>query len=266
LATNFLTNGSFNPGSVFKLQLAKVESDSAKINFVDVVGSQATNGRIVGTLSNTVVAGTYWVRVVATNPKIPINGNISPTVLTIRPLPTAVLTGNQSVFEGQPASLSVAFTGDGPWSFSYRDSTVTIPGPIKTVQASTNPYLLEVRPQKTTTYYLTSVSNGCVNSGRVSGIVVVAITPLLGVDDQSLADAVSVYPVPATTTLTVKIAGLTAAQPALIELTDLTGRTTFQYETRQPISSFMLDQQAAGTYILRVRVGDRTASKRIVKL
>jgi hypothetical protein len=266
LATNFMTTGTFNPGSVFKLQLAKVESDTAKISFVDVPNSQASGGRILGTIPANLPAGSYWVRVMATNPKIPINGNISPTVLTVRPLATASLAGNQSIFDGQPASLSVTLTGDGPWSFSYRDSTASGPGQIQTIQATTNPYLLEVRPQKTTSYYLTSLTNVCGTGTRTNDIVVVTVVPLLGIEDPSLSDAISVYPVPATTVLTVQITGISAAQPALVELTDLTGRTTTYYETRQVNSQLTLDQHAAGTYILRVRVGDRTASRRIVKL
>ena len=92
------------------------------------------------------------------------------------------------------------------------------------------------------------------------------MAPLLGIDDQALADAVTVFPVPTTTTLTVRINGLTAKQPAMLELTDLAGHTTIRYETRRETSVMPLGQHPAGTYILRIRVGDRTASKRILKL
>lgn len=264
LTANFLTKGTFNPGSVFKLQLAKVETDTTKASFTDVLATQVSAGQLVGVIPGNTVAGTYWVRVVATNPKIPINGTISATVLTIRSLPTATLTGNQTIFEGQPASLSVAFTSDGPWSFSYRDSTTTA-GVTKTVSTTANPYLLEVRPAKTTTYYLTSVSNNCGVGPTKGGLVVVNVTVVLGVEDQSLAEAVSVYPIPATTSLTVHIDGVSASQPALLELTDLAGQTLIRQETRQATSAIQFDQSPAGVYILRIRVGDRMVSKRILK-
>jgi len=265
LSARFQTTGSFNPGSVFKLQIAPVGADTSAAVFQDIVSSQAENGQITGALSNTMVGGIYWVRVSATNPKIPVNGTISSTRLIVRPLATATLTGSQNLYEGQPASLTVTFTGDGPWRFAYRDSTTTL-GTIKTVTANTNPYVFETRPSQTTSYYLTSVSNDCGVGPKVSGVAVVSVLNPLGIEDQSLADALEIYPVPATTTLTIRINGLSASQPAFLELTDLSGRTFIRQETRQATSVLMLDQHPAGTYILRIQVGDRTASKRIVKL
>ena len=263
LTTRFLTIGTFNPGSVFKLQFAKVETDSTKATFTDFLGTQALNGEISGTIPTNAVAGTYWVRVMATNPKIPINGNFSPTVLTIRSLPSATLTGNQTIYEGQPASLSVVFAGDGPWSFSYRDSTTAL-GTVRTVATNANPHVLEVRPAKTASYALTSVSNNCGVGTSASRRVIVTVIPLLAIEDQSLDASVQVYPVPAATSLTVQIHGLTTTEPALLELTDLTGRTTLRRETRQATSILPLDQHPAGIYVLHIQVGDRRASKRIL--
>ena len=112
LSTGFSATGEFNPGSVFKLQVNSVKTDTT--NFVDIPGATVVNGQISGVIPATIVAGQYRVRVVATNPKIPINGSVSPTLLTVRAIATATLTGNQTIFEGQPASLSVALTGDAP--------------------------------------------------------------------------------------------------------------------------------------------------------
>jgi hypothetical protein len=184
----------------------------------------------------------------------------------VRPLPTATLTGNQSIYEGQSAKLSVAFTGDGPWSFSYRDSTAAGSGIVQAVQTDNNPYILEVKPVKPTFYGLTSVSNGCVNVLKAKGNIIVTVVPLLGTDDLLLASAVTVYPVPATTTLTVRIQGLLPAQPARIMLLDETGKMALQQETSRETVELHLDQQPAGIYLLQVRAGDRTFSRRIVKL
>ena len=266
LSANFTTSGTFNAGSIFKLQYAKVETDSAKISFMDVPESQSIDEQVTGLLPGNTPAGTYWVRVMATNPRIPILGTTSPTLLTVRPLATAALTGAQTIFEGQSATLSVSFTGDGPWNFSYRDSSAAAPGAVQTVQTNANPYSLTVKSLKTTTYFLTTVSNSCGPGLKTGGIAVVTVSPLLGIDDESLAEAIAVFPVPTTTTLTVRINGLTAKQPALLELTDMAGRTMLRHETRREASVLSLDQQSAGTYILRISVGNRTASKRIVKL
>lgn len=266
LSTGFLTTGSFNTGSVFKLQIAKVEADSTKINFLDVLNSTTQNGQISGVIPTSVAAGTYFVRVMATNPKIPINGTISPSILTVKPIAMATLTGTQNIYEGESAKLSVAFTGDAPWVFSYRDSTAAGLGVVQTVQTATNPHVLEVKPLKTATYFLTAISNVCGNNTPAKTLIIVTVNPLLGIEDQSLVNAVDVYPVPAAATLTVRIRGLSVTQSARLELIDGNRRTTWLHETRRETSILSLDQQPAGTYLLRIRVGDRTATKRILKL
>lgn len=266
LIASFSTSGTFNSGSVFKLQLARVETDTTKMAYVDVPNSQATNGQVTGTIPGTTTGGTYRVRVVATNPKIPVNGTISSTLLTVRPLAAATLTGNQTIYEGQPASLSVVFSGDAPWNVSYRDSTGAGLGTVQSLTATTNPYAFAVNPRKTTAYFLTSVSNVCGAGTLTARVVTITVNALLGIEDQALADAVEVYPVPATTNLTVRIKGLATTQMALLELTDMTGHITTRQETRQATSSVSLDQHPVGTYILNIRVGDRRVAKRIVKL
>ena len=179
---------------------------------------------------------------------------------------SATFTGNQTIYQGQPASLSVTFSGSSPWEFSYRDSTAGSGlGAIQPVITSTNPYAFTVSPQKTTAYLLTSVSNVCGAGTLANRLVVVNVTPLLATDDPSLADAVEVYPVPATTTLTVHIKGVTTKESAYIELVDESGRRLSKQENHQPTSLLRLDAYPAGTYILHIRVGDRTATKRIVK-
>ena len=123
-----------------------------------------------------------------------------------------------------------------------------------------------MRPLKTTAYVLTSVRNSCGTGTLAARVVVVTVNPLLGTDDPSLADAVEVYPMPATTRVTVRIREVSPKQPALLELTDLTGRTTTHQETHLESSTLSLDQRPTGTYLLHIQVGDRRATRRIVKL
>ena len=85
-------------------------------------------------------------------------------VVTVGPAPTAAISGNASVCQGQPANLTVTFTSTGPYTFNY-----TANGTAQTpVTTSNNPYTLTVTPAVNTTYVLTSVDvSGCV--GTVSG-------------------------------------------------------------------------------------------------
>ncbi len=80
-------------------------------------------------------------------------------------LPTATLTGTQTITAGQTANLSVALTGVAPWSIVMNGTTYT---------ASVSPFSISVNPNITTTYALTNVSNSC-GVGTVSGSAVVTV-------------------------------------------------------------------------------------------
>ncbi|WP_461087964.1 peptidoglycan DD-metalloendopeptidase family protein [Spirosoma gilvum] len=198
-----------------------------------------------------------------------LNGAVSNAIsVTTTPakLPTATITGNQAIYEGQSANISVAFTGDAPWNFSYRDSTATGLGNTVPVSTSANPHTIQVKPLKSTAYQLTSVSNVCGNGSLINRSILVTVAPLLGIDDPSLTAAVDVYPVPATSTLTVQINGLLAGQTASLTVTDMAGRQIQVREIRQATSTLQLDQHPTGTYLLQIQVGDRKTTRRLIKL
>lgn len=251
----FITTGEFNPGNAFKVQLA----DSTTKNYIDI-SAASTIGPIVATIPANQAGGVYFVRVIGTNPTIPVLGLRSPTVLYVRPFPTASITGAQSIYEGSPGSLSISFTGDGPWTFVYNDSLRNI-----TVQTNANPHRLDIRPLKTTTYKLLSVSNNC-GTGTVSGTAItVQVLPLLGVEDDLLGTLVKAYPIPTTSGVTVDIDLPLQRNPAVIQLTDLNGRTITQKTSRESRTTVDLSQQPAGIYLLKVQVGDRKTFRRVLK-
>ena len=234
-------------------------ADSTTKNYIDVSAASAL-GPIVATIPTSQAGGIYLVRVIGTNPSIPVLGQRSPTILYIRPFPTANLTGTQSIYEGSPGSLSVGFTGDGPWTFVYTDSLRNI-----TVQTNANPHKLDIRPLKTTTYKLVSVSNNC-GTGTVSATAItVQVLPLLGVEDDLLGTSVKAYPVPTTSAVTIDIDVPLQRNPAVIQLTDLTGRPVIQKSSRESRTVVDLSQQPAGLYLLKVQVGDRKTFRRILK-
>jgi Ig-like domain CHU_C associated/Pregnancy-associated plasma protein-A/GEVED domain len=80
-------------------------------------------------------------------------------------LPSASLTGTQTITVGQAGNLSVALTGAAPWSVVMNATTYT---------ANTSPFTISVSPNITTTYTLTSVSNSC-GAGTVSGTPVITV-------------------------------------------------------------------------------------------
>ncbi len=97
------------------------------------------------------------------------------TPITFFEIPTATLSGAPAVCVGDPANLTVDFTGESPWSISYDDGS----GNIQTVNGITsNPYTLTVNTNVTTTYCLTDmgdvncvgITNGCATATIFTGV------------------------------------------------------------------------------------------------
>lgn len=70
-------------------------------------------------------------------------------------IPTATLSGDPVICEGETAQMTVDFTGTGPWSLTYDDGTgqQTING------ITANPYTLEVTPSANASVALVSMSD-----------------------------------------------------------------------------------------------------------
>jgi hypothetical protein len=254
----YTTTGTFNQGNGFKVQVA----DTTSKNYIDVSGA-ATVSQLTALLPSTLRGGAYFVRVLATNPGAEVPGQNSPTILIVKGLPSATLAGTQSIYETYPANLSITLGGDGPWTVGY----TTGEGQPISINATTNPYILEVKPAKTTTYQLVSVGNSCATSTTaLSGTAVVTVEPLLAVEDP-LTGALTLYPIPTQSVLTVAIElPLTAQQPAELTLSDFSGRTVLTRTTQTRQTQLDLTDQPAGLYLLNVQVGERKVARRVMKL
>lgn len=259
-AVTYTTSGTFNAGNAFKVQVA----DTLSKNYVDV-SAAGVGGTLTANLPTTLKGGAYFVRVVATNPGAEVPGLPSPTVLTVRGQPGAVLSGTQSVYEGSPASLSIALSGNGPWTISYGFTTDGSQPATSTFETNANPHILSVQPPKTAGYFLTAVSNNC-SSGPVSGTAQVTVMTVLAVENP-LLNTVSMYPVPTQNLLTVVIdLPLTASEPAQLTLRDLTGLPVLSRQTDARQTVLDLSRQPAGLYLLNVQVGEHRAVRKVMKL
>ena len=111
-------------------------------------------------------AGVYSVTVT-------VNGCTSPagtTTATVRPLPTATVSGGATMCAGgASAVIQAALTGTGPWTVVWSDG-VTQSG------VGASPAIRSVSPSATTTYTVTSVSDASC-SGTSSGSAVVTVNP-----------------------------------------------------------------------------------------
>lgn len=92
-------------------------------------------------------------------------------VLTARPKPTAVISGNQTICTGGTANLSIAFTGTPNWvGYYFNGSNYTF------FSTASNPYTFNVTLTASRTYSLHSTFNDLYCSGTVSGSAAVTVT------------------------------------------------------------------------------------------
>jgi gliding motility-associated-like protein len=83
-----------------------------------------------------------------------------------------VLSGDATVCKGDSTTLSVAFTGGSPYSFTYTDGTT----PITISSIMSSPYTFKVAPSATKTYtIISSYSAACLNTN--SGVATVTVVP-----------------------------------------------------------------------------------------
>jgi len=114
------------------------------------------------------VTGTYTLTSTVTRNGCPTTCNITVVVNA----PTAILSGSTIICVGSSATLSVAFTGNAPWSFSYTDGVT----PVTITNINLTPYTFTVSPTATTTYSLVSM-NDANGPGTVSGTATVTVSP-----------------------------------------------------------------------------------------
>lgn len=255
LSVPFTTTGSFTSSNLFSAELISATDTTVKYTF----SATTTGSPALANLPTTLPGGRYYVRAKASNPDVGITGSNSPTTITVLSRPAATLTGTQQILEGTPANLTIAFGGAGPWKLTYTDSVR-----IYSVTTTANPYIAEVRPARTTTYRLTEVSNNC-GTGPLSGTATIRVLTVLGLEDPSLGPLVNVYPVPSASTITVDIDASLSRSPAVLSLINQRGQPVIEQSTQTRQTQLDLSNQPSGLYLLRIQLGDRQTTRKIIK-
>jgi hypothetical protein len=134
----------------------------------------ATNS--IYTIASTVAtnAGSYFCAVTACSQTT----NSTPAMLTINSLPTAVVSGGETITKGVFAPIQTVLTGTGPWNVTWSDG-VTSNGVSSTITRTVSPV--------TTTIYtvtsLTDTSTGCTTTSvglTGSATITVVTLPFTG--------------------------------------------------------------------------------------
>jgi len=98
------------------------------------------------------------------------NTGTGSAVITVNPLPTAIVSGTASICAGSSTTLTATLTGTGPWNVTWSDG-------VTQSAVATSPATRSVSPTSTTTYTVTSVSDAnCI--GTFSGSAVITVNPL----------------------------------------------------------------------------------------
>lgn len=251
----FQASGDFVTANKFNVQISLTEADAG----FRTIPTVRQGNDAIATVPDSIPGGNYFVRVVGESPQFVIKGSVSPVTVTVKPRPTATLTGSTTILIGETTTVNIAFTGDGPWTFRFnngqRDSLIT---------TSVTPYVIEVKPGATTIYTLSTVSNQC-GVGRVFGTARIQVDPILATEPTFSSTWLKVYPVPVQTICVIEMATPLAAGEAQLQVFDVRGRAIFTHKIHSLRTEVDFSSQPAGLYFLKIENGDRTAVQRIIK-
>lgn len=95
-------------------------------------------------------------------------------VLTVQPLPTASITGNDTLCKGEQTLLNISFTGVPPFAVSISNGLEN----ISASNINTFTYQLPVSPQVTSTYYITACSDYYCDGTNFTGSAIIYVNPV----------------------------------------------------------------------------------------
>ncbi|RYU92927.1 T9SS type A sorting domain-containing protein [Emticicia agri] len=174
----------------------------------------------------------------------------------IKAVPTAILSGDNTILLGDSTALKVNITGGFPASVTLSNG--------KNFAISANPFVVGVKPEQTTTYELLEVKNTC-GAGLVSGSAkIIILEPLATEEIQK--DGIRLFPNPASEQLTVEFL---SPQPAtsVISLIDMTGKvlqqnTSTVNQGKQELIN--LTPYNTGSYILKIKIGEKIINRKVM--
>jgi hypothetical protein len=96
-------------------------------------------------------------------------------------LPSATISGSSTIDLGQTATVTIKFTGDGPWIYALSNGITDT-----TDQAN---HQVQVKPSTTTSYLVTEVSNACGEGLPIGSALVTVKIPTISSGNPSVAEA-----------------------------------------------------------------------------
>jgi hypothetical protein len=252
----FQQSGEFVATNKFNVQISLLQADAGFRS----IPSVRNGSELTATVPDITKGGNYFIRIVGEAPQLPtIKGSISPVTVTVKPLPTATVTGTTAILIGLSTTVNVALTGDSPWTFRFNNGSSD-----SLVTTSVTPFLITVQPVTTTTYTVSTLSNQC-GTGRASGEARIQVDPILGVEPSYSASWLKAYPSPVQTICVIEMDTPLVGGEATLTVQDLNGRTVITKQIKETRSEVDFSSQSSGIYFLRVENGGRVAVRRILK-
>ena len=193
----------------------------------------------VGTISSFMATNTTNAPITATITVTPVANGCSGTpqtfIITVNPLPTAVVSGGGTVCAGATLpNVSIALTGTSPWSITYTDGTT----PVTVTGITVSPYVITGAMAGTYTVSAISDGNSCVGTS-MTGSATITVNPL----PTSVISGGGI--VCAGVTLPNVSIALTGTSPWRVTYTDGTTPVTVTGITTSP---YVITGATAGTY------------------
>jgi hypothetical protein len=119
-------------------------------------------------------------------------------------------------------------------------------------------------PRTTTTYTISSATNGC-GIGRGAGSARVQVDPILGLEPTGGTAWLKVYPTVANPDCIIEMTSDTWAKDANIQVIDLNGRNIHTQQIRNKTTTLEFSKYPSGLYLIQVENGNRRSVNRVMK-
>lgn len=179
--------------------------------------------------------------------------NISQKII----LPTANISGGKEISFGDSTKIQIGLTSSPPWQVKLTNN--------QEFSIEKTPFEFSVKPLQTTVYELGSVKNGC-GDGKVSGKAEVKLIILGNEEFEGIKVNISPNPTQNAVELVIESTTIHLINYLLVDINGKqiesglqTDKTT---DFRKKIS---LDTLPNGTYLLKIMVGDKVISRKIIK-
>jgi Ig-like domain CHU_C associated/Secretion system C-terminal sorting domain len=244
--------------AVFVIQISKTNVDA---DFKSIP-TQSGISPLTATVPASTLGGNYFMRVLGTAPNISIKGQVSPVQLSVRELPNATISGPASIYENETAKITIALSGESPWTLVYSDSLAQ---KNTTLDLATSPYEFSLTSPKTNTYSVVSVTNACGN-GLATSKYRLKVSPLLSTPISSNDNWITVFPNPVKDKVIIDFGNNAFKHVATISILDATGRLVEQHQTQKSRTELTLQNIPVGEYFLQVEQNGKVAHRKIMKI